>query len=484
MADTFFCLDIHRDRIAAVVVDRSASVSIVTGCGSADIVEQSFEAALDQIKEQTGYSGGRILVTFGAELFSFRNISLPFSDRKKIEQVLPFELEELSPIEMNSLLVDFIVAKTKPEGVDIVAGMISREYLAEHLSMLQAAGIDPDSIGISGLSTALRIADGIGENFILIDIGADWANLFIVREGQVALVRSFGLEPDSEGQALVGGAFVLRVKQTLLASQLLDMQNPDHSVYLTGSGLQPNTTLPALASSLGAIAGGVEINQYCQSEQPFIKIDSDINKFYLPELMDRVLASAIKGGKAGREFNFRKDEFKKRKSVQEYRHLLLKVVIPLALVLVSFIGYIGYEYSKLTVQNDQLRHQINEIFTETLPEVTRIVNPVQQLQVINNQIKATYSPGGGSDSVYTIIELLSELSARIPATYKVKFVRMVADMDGLRLKGVTGNFNTVDNVQKELGKSHYFKDVTISSANQAPRGDEVNFELKLDLVRQ
>ena len=49
MADSFFCLDIHRDRIAAVVVDRSSAVSIVTGCGSADIVEQSFEAALDQI---------------------------------------------------------------------------------------------------------------------------------------------------------------------------------------------------------------------------------------------------------------------------------------------------------------------------------------------------------------------------------------------------------------------------------------------------
>jgi general secretion pathway protein L len=61
---------------------------------------------------------------------------------------------------------------------------------------------------------------------------------------------------------------------------------------------------------------------------------------------------------------------------------------------------------------------------------------------------------------------------------------MVADMNTIRLKAVTGDFNTVDNVQKELEKSQYFKGVTISSANQSVKGDKVNFELKLELARQ
>jgi outer membrane translocation and assembly module TamA len=60
---------------------------------------------------------------------------------------------------------------------------------------------------------------------------------------------------------------------------------------------------------------------------------------------------------------------------------------------------------------------------------------------------------------------------------------MVADMNTIRLKAVTGDFNTVDNVQKELEKSQYFSDVVISSANQSVQGDEVNFELKLELAR-
>ncbi len=76
MADILFCLDIHKDSVAAVVVDRSSKITVVTACGVADTLDQSFEDAIEQIKEQTGFAGGPCLVTLGAELFSFRNVSL------------------------------------------------------------------------------------------------------------------------------------------------------------------------------------------------------------------------------------------------------------------------------------------------------------------------------------------------------------------------------------------------------------------------
>lgn len=480
MADTLFCLDIHKDTVAALVVDRSSKITIVTGCGAANTVDQSFEDAIEQIKEQTGFVGGPCLVTFGAEFFSFRNVSLPFSDRKKIEQALPFELVDHSPVDINSLLIDFIVAKTGPAGTNIVAAMISREYLAAHLSLLNSAGISPDSIGISGLSAALKIAEGLTENFVLIDIGTCWATVFIACNRQVALIRSLAIQPEADGRTAADDTFVQNVMQTVLASQLLDTKNPNYKVYLTGSESRSKTVSPVLSSRLG----GVEIANFRQSTQPFIKIESDIRSLYQPELMDRILAHVFKDGKKSGGFNFRKDDFRKKKSLLEYRDLLLKTAIPLCLVIASVMAYMGYTYSMLNAEQERLRQQITEVFKETLPEVTRIVNPVQQLKVKNNEIKATYRPGGAGGTAYTIIELLTELSARIPAKFSVKVVRMVADMDTIRLKAVTGDFNTVDNVQKELEKSQYFKDVTISSANQSIQGDEVNFELKLELAQQ
>lgn len=480
MADALLCLDIHKDIVAAVVVDKSSKITLVTACSAADTVNQSFADAIEQIKEQTGFTGGQCLVTFGAELFSYRNVSMPFADRKKIEQALPFELVDYSPVDIHTLLIDFIVAKTGPSGADIVSAMINRHYLANHLEILNSAGMNPDSIGISGLSTALQIAEGLADNFVLIDIGAHWATLFIAVNSKVALIRSLAIQPEANGLPVADDAFVQNVVQTVLACQLLDTENTNYQVYLAGSESRMITTSPVLSSRLG----GVEIDHFQESAQPLLKFEQDIQSLYQPELMDRILAHVHKNGKKSGGFDFRKGDFRKRKSLLEHRDLLLKTAVPIGLVIACLIGYVGYSYSKLTTEQEKLRRQIIEVFQETLPEVTRIVNPVQQLQVKNNEMKMTFSPGGASGAGPTIIEILTELSVRIPAKEPVKVVRLVADTDTIRLKAVTGDFNTVDNVQKELGKSLYFKDVTISSANQSLQGDEVNFELKLELARQ
>jgi type II secretory pathway component PulL len=477
MAEDLFCLDIHKDTITALVVDTTSKITRVTGCGTAIAVGQSFEDAIAQIIEQTGYAGGgQCLVTFGAEFFSFRNVTLPFSDRKKIEQALPFELVDYSPVDINSLLIDFIVARSTPESTEIVAAMISREELATYLSLLNAAGINPNSIGISGLSTALKIAEGLADNFLLIDIGTSWATLFIVRKKQVTLIRSLAILPEVEGGVLNDDVFIQNVKQTVHASHFLNIEKLNFKVYLTGS----ESRIQTASLMLTPLFEGAEIDIFKQSTQPLIKIEPDVRSSYRPGPMDRILAHVFKNGKKSGGFNFRKDDFRKKKSVREYRDQLLKVAIPLCIVIVAIIAYAGYEFSSLNTEQEKLRQQLTAVFKETLPEVTRIVNPVQQLQVKNNEIRQTYRPGGVG---YTIIELLTELSVRIPAQYSVKVVRMVADMDTIRLKAVTGDFNTVDNVQKELEKSQYFSDVVISSANQSVKGDEVNFELKLGLTR-
>ncbi|MGW8194166.1 MAG: type II secretion system protein GspL [Desulforhopalus sp.] len=480
MADTLFCLDIHKETIAAVMVDRSAKVSRVVGCGFADLKIQSYEDAIVEIKQHTGFTGGPSLVTFGAELFSFRNLSLPFTDRKKIEQILPFELAELSPIDISGQIVDFIIAKADEQGADIVAALLSRQYLGDWFAVLQAAGINPDNIGISGLSTAAKIAAEEPGNFLLIDFGKNWATLFVVIDRKVRLIRSLTCKTDDSGQAIIDDTFILHAQQTMLASQLLDLRRPNYRVFITGAAMKAQQSMTNLSNGLG----GVAISKYLQSTLPFVKIDPAVQSHYRPELMGRVLALALKGGRAGEEFNFRKNEFKKRKTLTEYRGLLVKAAVPAAVTCILLALFLGYGYSKLLSRQVQLQEQITAIFRETLPEVSRIVNPVQQLQVVNNDIKATYRTGGDGGDMYTVVELLAELSARIPQSYALKIVRLVIDADTLRLRGETGDFNTVDNVQKELEKSNYFKDVTISSANQSPRGDSVNFELRIVLVNQ
>lgn len=476
MADTLLSLDIHKDYLAALLIDRNAQKNLVIGCGVVETGEHGFAAALDRIREQTGFVSGPSVVTLGAELLSFRNITLPFTDRKKIEQVLPFELEDRLPIEMKSMIVDFAVVREEPQGADLLAALVNRQHLGEKLAVLGTRGVNPDAVDISGLATGMRIAEEGGpERFVVLDVGSGWATLMVFVNRRIALIRSLAAPAAGRDQTGQAERFVLGIRQTLLATRLVNLDRCDFSFYRLGL---PWPEADVLSQGLG----GVEIRGFDLYTRRSVRFRDDVRSRYQPELMERVLAAAEGGGQKGRGFNFRREEFKKRRSPQEYRRLLTKTALPLSLTLALVVGYLTYDYRNLLAEQEDLRRQIQGVFRETVPEVTTLVNPIPQLQAINNQIRATYKPGGKDRSAFTVIDLLAELSSRIPPAYRVKVVRMVADADTVRLKGITGDFNTVDNIQKELEKSPYFTEVVISSANQSTKGDEVNFELKLELA--
>jgi general secretion pathway protein L len=476
MADTVFCLEIADDVVTGVLVAKRAKATVVVGCAQAEIHKIPLEDGVVQVCQQAGFSGGACHLALGAEFFSFRNLSFPFSDRKKITQTLPFELENLSASEGDDLLADFLISGTGPEGAQIVAATIEKEVLTDLLQALDKADVDPDTIEVAGVRIALRLADALAEDCVLLDIRDSLAELIIVSRGGIVLIRSLQLDPKARENGRQFEELGRLVRQTLLVSRIVDLEKKEFTLCLIGDETEHAELAPQLSSQLG-----VKVRNYQLSDQSLIKIDSSVVRAYRFRQMDLVLALALKLKAKNGTFNFRKDEFKKRKSTPELRTIFLRAGVPLAVTIALIVFYFGYDYKKLRDRHDATRQQVVQVFNETLPEVKRIVNPVQQLQVRINEIRKTYS-GRESGTGHTVIALLTEISARIPTSYHVVVKRMVADSDVVRIKAVTKDFNTVDNVQKELEKSSYFQSVTISAANQSPKKEEVSFELKLELL--
>jgi Tfp pilus assembly protein PilN len=477
MVDTLFCLDISSDAVTGVLVEKTGKVTVITGCGSAEIDEQSLESGIETLCHIAGFSGGECSLSLGIEVISFRNLSLPFSDKKKIAQILPLELENLSATEMEQSITDFVIAESDEEGTQIVTATIEKSTLASFLRILDKLHFNPVTIEIKNVRVALHLADSFPRDCVVLDIHDTVAGLIVVSAGQIALVRFLRFNPIEGEKNSSAERLDLLVKKTLLASRVIDISAKAFTIFLTGMEGDFEPIIRQLSLQFE-----VKVKPYLLVQQPLVKIAVENGGEYRPGQMDAVFALALKTNVKNKIFNFRKEEFRKKKSVLELRTLLVKTVVPVLFVVVVTALYLAYDYKQKVDMQKMLHQQIVQVFSQTLPKVTRIVNPLQQLRVEIKEIRKIYSTGAEGSGEYTMLSLLTEISARIPPSYSVTIKRMVADVDTVRLKGVTKDFNTVDNMQKELEKSSYFQTVTISSASQSTEGDEVRFELKLELL--
>jgi hypothetical protein len=139
----------------------------------------------------------------------------------------------------------------------------------------------------------------------------------------------------------------------------------------------------------------------------------------------------------------------------------------------------GVDYYFLKERYRMLDQRVTEVFSRTFPDVKRIVDPLQQMRVKVNEVKTSAISIPGIDSGNKVLDLLKDISDRIPKSLDVHVTRMVIDQETVRVSGKTDTFNTVDGIKNGLESSKYFSGVTISSANLDRTGKRVQFEIKL-----
>jgi general secretion pathway protein L len=493
MAEDIFSLDIQDDLITGVIVKTGAQVTTVTNCGAALVMDRPLDEVIAEVMEQVGYTDEACRVSLAAHNFYFRQLSLPFSDKKKIDKILPFQLEETAPQPIDTLIIDGIPTKEQAEESEIIAAMISREYLAESLAMLQTLNIDPEIITVSGVQTASRVASITSEDqdFVVMDIGLQRCTVIICKGGKVCLVRSLPFDskglsgyhyeeswkkPVAKNPGSGGRTFAELSSSVKITCFLTQEMAEDIPIFLCGP-----VGLTAEAQKFLSEYFVGEVNVCGLEKLPAINFGLEAENEWVPGLMDSALATGLRPLKTQRGFNFRKDEFSRKVSIKEYSHLLSKAVVPLVALVVLAIGTFIYDTNGLKRKKTDLDNQIQAIFSETLPGVAKSRTPVAVLQGRVNEEKqrtASDKTGSGADKM---LDVLAEISGRIPDHLQVKVTRLVVEKTDLRIKGNTDNFNTVDNIKKVLEQSPLFNSVTISSATLAPKGGEIRFEFKLQL---
>jgi len=436
-------------------------------------------------------------VALGAEFFFFRSIELPFSGRKQIASTLAFEVQDSVSLSEDEYIFDYLFVDDESEGTRVLAVLLKKEMIHSLLAILEEYDLDPEVITVSGIPgcyNSYRLTGHQSETSYMLFIGTKHAAVYAVKRGNVALIRSIPFDPGGEAD------FSLNEETGRLESR-----NPaGTNTALQDLGRNVLNTVVALRGEVrdtrdtpwcvgGPVGSSPEIKQQLRdhlavvdnlrSWRAYSSIDG-IEPFlalWPRGLFDEVLALASCPVRDLQHINFRKDEFARRYDRKRLNKYIKTGSAILFVSLLLVISVLIVDYQRMKTARDSLAAEITEIYKETVPGSGRIVNPVQQLQVKVNELKSATSTGASDDPTLNTLVLLSDISDRLPETLKVTFQRYIYDRKTIRIKGLTDNFNTVDQMKRSLDKSPYFTEVAIVSANVASKENGVRFELKLQM---
>lgn len=170
-----------------------------------------------------------LALSLPGDCVSTREMILPFTDLKKIDQIVSYEVEGELPFDLETVTTDYMILN-RPAGSPLRNGASSRSQaggtahkketsllvsaipnknLRQYLDPLQALGLDPAWIGISPLSlfsfarNFLDLETAAETEILVIDVGASRTTLCHILAGHLNWIRTIPFGGDSLTEALV-----------------------------------------------------------------------------------------------------------------------------------------------------------------------------------------------------------------------------------------------------------------------------------------
>ena len=491
-------VDFRKDSVSAVLirgsykgvwVDAHAHVFLERS----EDLEKGLASCLETISEQTDLHAVCI-AALPSDQFFYRNIISPFTDPRKIDQMLPYELEQSLPVPADDLIIDFIpVSHARPEkkfipwlgqmlhfasraaSTRILAAAIEKTRLAAFLSCLKQSGLEPERVvpGGYGLSLCLMHAINSPSNWLLVDADKTHAALFLIISRTLTVIRAFpgsGLSPSADflfpliQQTLLGSCAEVRMDQIFLAGCLSDASA---NASVVASALSEKCGFPVHPVNLIVDAG--------------IRLKSALPSSWRPEIGDPALGAALARMNGFPGLNLRKGAFGLRTSWVACRSGLLRTGVMAGLVVLAAIAYVRIDTQILEKQLDYLNRRIDQVLTGTFPEITNIVEPLHQMRT-HVQDAQRRIPGSEKKGQERLVDLLGRISSCIPENVPVELIRFTYEGSILQLTGHTNSFNSVEEIKRRLeGPNGGFSLVTIVSANLENTGTRIQFHLNITL---
>ncbi|MBI4040417.1 MAG: pilus assembly protein PilM [Deltaproteobacteria bacterium] len=455
---------------------------------------------------------------------SSRRLELPFKEKIKIKQTLPFELEEHIPFSLeNSVYTEQIIASTK-EKSQVLVLVTPKDRIEEHLTYFVTRELSPDVISADSV-VLVNLSEWISEPpdpYAIVNIGRAKTNVCIVQEGAILNIRSipiagdalthsiqstYKLNYDEAEQAKRENGFVLTGEpagitpdqkkfsdclcQALdpLLEELLQTFQAHRSkglpavrkIYLTGKSAQLRN-LPAYVAQELSIE--VEMLNFIQQMKDCNIANNDEQNAAASTAV--ALGMGLVGRNFQRQFNFRKDSFSKYRAGTLSSEIRTLIAAGCAIIVILIFNVFGnYFIQRSTLR--KLDRDIEAVLKKFPVKIDSglLTSPTRMRAFLNKKSsefeEKMNALGGQKQESLTVLQVLKEISGLVPK--EVLFdVRELSIVDRkVRMKGISDSFNSVENIEKSLKNHAEFTNVVKGEIQTAADGKNKNFTVTFDL---
>jgi hypothetical protein len=473
MAQRILALEYTGDEVHAAVAERAWSTFALVGTFSEARTdgESDLAPALTRLLGKAGKPDITISA-FPAHLTAKRVLELPFRDRRRLDQAVPFALEEHLPFSVDDAVVAYCAVGRESDKTIVVAAMARKDDLRRHLELLAQAGLDPKTVTLGSLALSpllSHLRNGGPHPHLVLDIGDSRTSLLLLDEkGTPRALRTFAApyEIGSGGPQLGPGAPILSaIRQTLLARPA-DAEHAD--VIVTGSLAASAEIRKELASSLSLAVYGVDE----------IELNPVFDGLTLQSMGHAACVSMLLSELPSAPaplLNFRQGEFAFHGLTFDLAPLKTSARLAAAVLFVALL-HLSIQLSTGWHQLTELQHQINQAAAPAFGPVVPANVKAALIERMADMTKRMRLIGGGL-SGGPPLDVLLALSRALPEGLSLNLDELSIDDGGLKLAGKTDSFGAVDSLKKALAQSHSFDGIEVTDAKGGATPGTVEFRL-------
>ena len=481
--------------------------------GEAPLLQRQMEA----VREGLAQLSSEVTPYFAipGDQLSVRVLELPFSDSRKIDQVVGYELEGQIVHAIEDVVFDHLVVGQRPEGSTVMAAAARRDDLAALIAAAEEKEIHPRALFAAPLiyRTLLPLAvDAKAVEAIpcqaVLDFGHQRTNVCFVRAGDpiyartirrggehltAAIAKAFNADTERADQAKRGDAFlvspgrpattplgvkldsVLRealaptireLRQTFASFRAGNRFDVD-SLLVVGGGGRLGGLLPFLEAELGIPARFPSIRPALESGgEASADVAGEEGAAPESDTYAQAAAIAIAASKGSREIDFRRGPFVYRASFSVLRQKALHVgALAGALLLAGGID-IGARYSNLSAERKGLDKDLKTATTELFGQ------PREDAEAIVTLMKKGFREEMAPVPKATAYDLLDQISRKVPPADKVKLD--IAELEirpkKTYMKGTVDTAAAVDEMATKLKEIDCFDDVSKGAITEVSGG--------------